>query len=136
MLNLNIKINEKLEKVEIREEVLFNTILYDHLDTIRELIKLISPTYKIDSTQFKIINKYIELDNNLVSVYPGLIVKTKLNRYVVLYLENTIVNEEYMLSIIKEYIHDTMENIPKQVNIDKFEVTKSDFLKVIKDIKE
>ncbi len=136
MINLNIKINKKLQKVEIREEVLFNTFLYERLDTIKQLIKLIHPRYKIDPHQFKVINKFIELDSDLVSVYPGLIVKTKFDTYATLYLENTIVDEEYMISLIKDYIYDTQENIPKIVNIDKFEVTKEDFLKVIKNIKE
>lgn len=136
MINLNIKINKKLQKVEIREEVLFNTFLYERLDTIKQLIKLIHPRYKIDPHQFKVINKFIELDSDLVSVYPGLIVKTKFDTYATLYLENTIVDEEYMISLIKDYIYDTQENIPKIVNIDKFEVTKEDFLKVIKNIEE
>lgn len=136
MINLNIKINKKLQKVEIREEVLFNTFLYERLDTIKQLIKLIHPRYKIDPHQFKVINKFIELDSDLVSVYPGLIVKTKFDTYATLYLENTMVDEEYMISLIKDYIYDTQENIPKIVNIDKFEVTKEDFLKVIKNIEE
>lgn len=136
MINLNIKINEKLEKIEIREEVLFNTFLYEHTDIIKKLIKSIHPTYKIDSHQFKVVNKFIEFDNNLVSVYPGLIVKTRFDTYAVLYLENTVVDEEYMISIIKDYIYDTMENSPKTINIDKFEVNRKDFLSAIKTIKE
>lgn len=136
MINLNLRINQRIEKIELNEGVLFNTVLYDHLDIIKKLIKMIYPSYKIDMLQFKVINKFIEFDNDLVSVYPGLIVKTRFDTYAVLYLENTIVDDEYMISIIREFISDTQENPYKTVNIDKFEVNRSDFLKVIIDLKE
>ncbi len=133
MINLNIKINDRIQKIEIKEDILFNTMLYEHLDTIKLLIKNICPTYKIDKYQFKVINKFIDFDEKLISVYPGLIVQTKVNTYAVLYLEDADIDEEYMIDIIKNYIHDTYENTPKPINIDKFEIAKKDFLRIVKD---
>lgn len=136
MINLNIKINEKLEKIELNEELLFNVVLCENVSLIKKLIKMIHPTYKIDTHQFKIVNKYIELDKDLTALYPGLIVKVKYDTYAILYLEGGVINEEYMISIIKNFIYDTCENSPKQINIDMFEITMSDYLNVLKSIKE
>ena len=135
-MNLNIKINEKFKKIKLNEELLFNVVLYENTFLIKKLIKMVHPTYKIDSHQFKVVNKYIELNMNLTAVYPGLIVKVKYDTYAILYLENTIVNEEYMISIIKNYIYDTCENSPKQINIDMFEITMNDYLSAVKSLKE
>lgn len=136
MINLNIKINEKLEKIELNEEIMFNVVLCENVSLIKKLIKMIHPTYKIDTHQFKIVNKYIELDKDLTALYPGLIVKVKYDTYAILYLEGSVINEEYMISIIKNFIYDTCENSPKQINIDMFEITMSDYLNVLKSIKE
>lgn len=134
MITLNLKINNKYEKVEVTEELIFNAILKDHPKMIKTLIKTILPSYKIRDSFFTIVNKYIDFTADLVSIYPGLIVRTDLNDYAVLFLENTTINEEYMIQIINEFIYDIGDFVPENVNINKFEISKEAFLKAAENI--
>ncbi len=134
MITLNLKIHNDYKKVALKEELIFNAILSEHPKMIKSLIKSILPTYKINQSLFNIINQFIDFTDELISIYPGLIVRTGLTDFAVLFLEDTIINEEYMISLIQEYLYDVGNYSPKEVNINKFEVSKSTFLKATKNI--
>ncbi len=128
MIKLDLKLDGKIQKVQLKDEVLFNSILRMNTTLIKKFIKSIHPTYKISSAFFQIVNNYIDFTSNGVSIYVGLIVRTGLDDYAVLYLEGSHIEEEYMLKIIDEFIRDTGDHTPKEININKFEVRKELFL--------
>lgn len=134
MITLNLKINDNFKKIAVKEELIFNAILSEHPKAIKSLIKTILPTYKINTSLFNIVNRFIDFNDELVSIYPGLIVRTGLSDFAVLFLENTIINEEYMVTLIQEYIYDVGNFSPSEININKFEISKSAFLKATKNI--
>lgn len=133
MITLDIKIDEKLKSIKIKEDVLFNAILIDQPKSIKKIIKNINSTYKISNDFFEVLNKFIDFTDDGVSLYPGLIIRTGLYDYAILYLENAKLDEEYMLDIIREYIYDVGHHNYHTINLNKFEVDKTTFLECTKD---
>lgn len=130
MISLIMKFGDDVREVKIKEEVLFNYILIKHQDKIKHLIKNMDKKYKISDSFFTVINKYVEFDKNNVSIYPGLIVRTNIDDYAILYLENVNIDLDYAKNLIIEYSKDQSDYNPKSININEFEITTKDFLKV------
>lgn len=134
MITLEINLDKNLRKVQIKDAVLFNAILSRSDKLIKKIIKSVDSSYVINNSFFEIINNFIDFDDEGVSLYGGLIVRTSLEEYAVLFLEHSNLDEEYMLSLINQYIKDVGDHIPKEVNVYKFEVQKEVFLQVIKNM--
>lgn len=134
MITLELNIDKELSKVQIKDEILFNVLLSKNPKLIKKLIKSISPFYKISEAFFEIVNTYVDFTNEGVSIYTGLIVRTGLNKYAVLYLENTIIDEEYMLKLIDDYVREVGDYIPKEIDVDKFEISRRVFLSILKNM--
>ena len=134
MINLKLKFGDEYKNVEIIEEHLFNAYLLRHPELIKNLIHSIVFKYKISKSYYTIINSFIEFSDTHISLYPGLIARVGLNRYAVLYLQGSKIDEDYMISIIKEFIYDKGESIPDEICIDKFEIDKGTFLEASKNI--
>ena len=129
MITLDLKIENKLKKVKVREDVIFNAILVEHPEMIKKLIKATYMPYKISDAFFRIINPYVDFDKDGSSLYPGLIVRTGVAEFAVLYLENSYIDEEYMICLVKDFVRDNGDFNVKDVNINKIEVDKKVFLK-------
>ncbi len=134
MITLDLNIDNKMQKVKIKDEILFNSLLVEHKELIISLIKVMCPSYDLHDAFFDIVNKFVDFTKEGISLYPGLIVRTSLNDYAVLYLEGIDIDEEYMISLINEYIHDIGDYDPKEININKFKNKKKTFLKTLKNI--
>ncbi len=134
MITIDLKIKEKLDHVHIKDDVLFNAILSEHPTLIKKLIRSIDPFYKISRNFFEIVNNYVDFKSDGTSMYAGLIVRTGLTKYAVLYLGGSEIDEEYMIYLIDEYIHDLGDYIPKTVDIDRFEIDNKDFIAAIKKV--
>jgi len=134
MITLNFKINDKYKKVDLAEDVLFNALLTSHPKMIKTIIKTIAPAYNIKNTYFAVVNKYIDFTEDGLSLYPGLIVRTDLNDYAILYLDSANIDDEYMTALIREFIYDTGDYRPEVVTLNKFEVSHSDFIKATEKI--
>ena len=124
--------NEKIELNNITKELLFNVIISKDLNIIKKIIKNIDSSYKINNEFLQIINGFIDLDKNGFIKYPGLIVRTSIQDYAVLYLEDTKLDEDYIIKLITEYVIDRDDFISKEFNITKFMVKKSSFINIIK----
>lgn len=124
--------NEKIELKSITKEILFNVIISKDLNVIKKIIKNIDSSYKINNEFLQIINGFIDLDKNGFIKYPGLIVRTSIQDYAVLYLEDTKLDEDYIIKLITEYVIDRDDFISKEFNITKFMVKKSLFINIIK----
>lgn len=124
--------NEKIELNNITKELLFNVIISKDLNIIKKIIKNIDSSYKINDEFLQIINGFIDLDKNGFIKYPGLIIRTSIQDYAVLYLEDTKLDEDYIIKLITEYIIDRDDFISKEFNITKFMVKKSSFINIIK----
>ena len=124
--------NEKIELKNITKELLFNVIISKDLNIIKKIIKNIDSSYKINDEFLQIINGFIDLDKNGFIKYPGLIVRTSIQDYAVLYLEDTKLDEDYIIKLITEYVIDRDDFISKEFNITKFMVKKSSFISIIK----
>lgn len=131
MITVNLKIENKIKKVNIYDEVLFNTLLANNLLLIKKLVKSVCPGYKINGPFFGIVNNFVDFSNQGVSLYAGLIVRTDLNEYVVLYLQDSILDEKYMLKLIDDYIKEIGDYRPTEVNVNKIEIKKEAFLKAL-----
>lgn len=128
MITLNLKINDKYQEVKIQEDIIFNSLLTNHPELIKKLIKAYAPSYKINEAFFKVVNGYAEFTEHAVSIYTGLIVRTNYDSYAVLYLENSTIDEERMMELIREFIYD-IDDIPvKNVNINKMPIDSKTFL--------
>jgi len=136
MITLDLKVNNKLNKVKIKDEVLFNALLSKNTSLIKKLIKIEAPFYKISDAFFDIVNTYVDFTKDGISLYGGLIVRTNICRYAVLYLKESIIDEEYMIKLIDDYIHDIGDYMPKKIDIDKFSINKHTFLKTLKNTEE
>lgn len=134
MITLNLKFNDDYKKVAVKDELIFNAILSEHPNMIKSLMKSILPSYKVNKSFFTIVNRFIDFTEDLISIYPGLIVRTGLTDFAVLFLEDTEINEEYMVSLIQEYLYDVGNFLPSDVNINKFEISRNAFLKASKNI--
>ncbi len=132
MITIELNLDKKFEKVKVNDNVLFNALLGKNPKMIKKYIKSIHPLYKISDTFFEIINNFVDFDKSGVSLYAGLIVRTGLTDYTVLYLEGSSLDEEYMVKLIDDYIKDTMDYVPKEVNINKFEIKKELFLSTLR----
>ena len=124
--------NEKIELKSITKELLFNVIISKDLNIIKKIIKNIDSSYKINNEFLQIINGFIDLDKNGFIKYPGLIIRTSIQDYAVLYLEDTKLDEDYIIKLITEYVIDRDDFISKEFNITKFMVKKSSFINIIK----
>lgn len=129
MIKIDLKIKDRNDVLCIKDEVLFNALLSQKPDFIKKLLKTIAPFYKIKKTFFEIVNPFVDIDENGNSLYAGLIIRTDYDSYAVLYLENTTIDEEYMISLITNYIHDQGETHEAEIDINTFEVDKKSFLK-------
>ena len=118
-----------LKQVKINNDLLFNAFLVNNQEVIKDLIKKTYSRYKINDEFFFIINKFIDIDKNHNYIYPGLIVRTDVDRYIILYLENTKINEIYAMNIIHDYLKDINDIKIKDINITKFEISKELFFK-------
>jgi hypothetical protein len=132
MITLDLKINDKIQKVQIKEDILFNAILAEHPKMIKKLIKTMCLSYKVSDAFFAIVNKFVDFNGDGISLYPGLIVRTGLDDYAVLYLEGAVIDEEYMLKLIHEYAYNDGDHKINEINVNYFEINKSDFLNAIK----
>ncbi len=130
MITIDLNIKDKPGKWYLKDEVLFNAIINKNPELIKKFIKTIHPLYNITDSLFDIVNNYVDFSKEQTSLYCGLIVRTGLFEYAVLYLEGTTIDEDYMVSLIDEYIHDIGE-IPNEVNVSKFIIEKKAFLKAI-----
>ena len=124
--------NEKIELKSITKELLFNVIISKDLNIIKKIIKNIDSSYKINNEFLQIINGFIDLDKNGFIKYPGLIIRTSIQDYAVLYLEDTKLDEDYIIKLITEYVIDRDDFISKEFNITKFMIKKSSFINIIK----
>lgn len=134
MVTIDLKLNEHLEKVNIKDEILFNAVLCENPKLIKKIIKSIYPLYRISKAFFEIVNTFVDFTNDGDSLYIGLVVRTSLEDYAVLYLEDTQVNEELLIKVIEDYIHDKGDHQPREININKFEIKHKVFLTVIHNI--
>lgn len=114
----------------IDKNFLFNIELIKKPSLIKKLIKGIDKTYTINNTFFDILNNYVDVDENGNSLYGGLIVRTGLDDYAILYLENACLDEEYIIKVINEYIYDIADHKPGEININKFAISINTFLNV------
>lgn len=130
MISLELNIDNKKRTITIHENLLFNTELINHPYLIKKLIKQIDKSYVIKESFFEILNNYVEIDENGVSLYGGLIVRTNIDNYAVLYLEKSNLDDDYIIKVINEYIFDIADHDPKEINIDKFEIDIKTFLKI------
>lgn len=119
-----------LKDIKINSDLLFNTILVNNERLIKDLIKKTYSRYIINNEFFFIINKYIDIDKNKNYKYPGLIIRTNIYEYAILFLEGTIINENLALNIIYDYINDIKDITPNDINITKFNIKKDLFLKL------
>ena len=119
-----------LKQVKINKDLLFNVTLVNDEKLVKELIKKSYSRYKINKEFFFIINKYIDIDNKKEYKYPGLIVRTNINEYAILYLEGTSVDEILAMNIIHDYLVDINDIKVKDINITKFQISKELFFKV------
>ncbi len=134
MITLDLKVDNTKSKVKIKDEILFNAVLAKNPKLIKKLIKSIHPFYKIHKDFFEIVNTYVDFTKNGVSLYPGLIVRTGLIDYAVLYLEDVFVDEEYLIKVIDDYVKDFGYCHFKEININKFEINKKVFVSIIKNM--
>lgn len=118
-----------LKQVKINNDLLFNAFLVNNQKVIKDLIKKTYSRYKINDEFFFIINKFIDIDKNNNYIYPGLIIRTNVDRYIILYLEETKINEIYAMNIIHDYLKDINDIKIKDINITKFEISKELFFK-------
>lgn len=133
-MKITLKDNKSVNEIVIGKDIFFNCILLNNKTLIKKLIKKLNPTYKISKSFFTILNEFIDYEKNGNYKYPGLIVRTNLYNYTVLYLEGTLIDEEYMLSIITEYILDVNDYKPEEINVDLVEITEKEFISAYKNI--
>ena len=124
--------NKKFELKNITKEILFNVIISKDLKIIKKIIKRIDPSYKISDEFLQIINNFVYIDKSGLASYPGLIVRTSIQDYAILYLEDSKLDEDYIVDLITEFIIDRDDYISKEFNITKFIVKKTTFLEIIK----
>ncbi len=124
--------NKKFELKNITKEILFNVIISKDLKIIKKIIKRIDPSYKISDEFLQIINNFVDIDKSGLASYPGLIVRTSIQDYAILYLEDSKLDEDYIVDLITEFIIDRDDYISKEFNITKFIVKKTTFLEIIK----
>lgn len=132
MITIELNLDKKFDKVKIGDEILFNALVGNNHKLIKKCIKSVWPLYKISDVFFEVVNNFVDFDNKGVSLYGGLIVRTGLVDYAILYLEGSNIDEEYMVKVIDEYIRDTMDYFPEEVNIDKFEIKREVFLNTLR----
>ncbi len=132
MITIELNLNKNFDKVKLSDDILFNSLVSKNHKLIKKYIKSIAPLYKISDTFFEVVNNFVDFDNEGVSLYGGLIIRTGLEDYAILYLENANLDEEYMIKIIDDYIKDTMDYLPTAINVSKFEIKKEIFINTLK----
>jgi len=121
--------NEKTkETINLNECFLLNIELINNKKLIKKIIKYLDKSYKINNTFFEVLNNYVEVDANNNSLYGGLIIRTNFDDYAVIYLKDSLFDEEYMLKVINEYIYDIADHYPQETNISMFEIDIETFL--------
>lgn len=131
MITIDLKIGKDLNTVKIKDEILFTALLSKNSVLIKRLIRSIHPFYKISDAFFDIVNTCVDFTDEGISIYTGLIVRTGIDSYAVLYLEGTPLDEEHLIKAIDDYIRDIGDHTPKEINVDKFEISKKVFLNII-----
>lgn len=132
MITLELNLKNVIHKIELQDEILFNSLLCQNEKLIKKIIKTVQPLYKINDSSFEIINRFVEVTESGNSLYGGLIVRTAFDEFAVLFLENTFPDDDYIIRIIGNYLHDVGENISRTVTINKIEIDKTLFLKAFK----
>lgn len=132
MIKLELNIKEQTRTIELADEILFNALLSQNQKLICKLIKTIHPLYKISDAFFDIVTKRVDINAEGKTLYGGFIVRTSFDNFAVLYLKDTEVDDDYIVSIVDEYLKDTGENVSMTVNINKFEIDKPLFLKAMR----
>lgn len=132
MITLEMNFKDETRKINLKEEILFNALLSKNDKLIKKLIKHNHPFYKISGDFYEVVNKYVDIKEDGSTLYGGLIVRTSFDTFAVLYLEDTEVDDDYIIKTIDEFIHDTGENIARTVTVNKIEITHSLFIKVTK----
>jgi len=130
MITLELDIKKNI--INLKEEVLLNVFLSKKPDEIKKLIESKRFGYKVSSSFFDIVNNFIDFDDDGTSKYAGLIVRTNLEDYVVLYLDGTSPDEDYMNSLIEEYIKDIGNFKPKKTNVIKIALKNKDIFRYFK----
>lgn len=116
------------KKLAVRNGFLFNAYLINNPKLIKKLIHSIVRMYKIRDGFFTIVNGYVDINADSNGSYPGLIVRTDYKKYAILYMENSEIDDETMIFLIKEFIYDKGERAPKSIDLDKFEISEEMFL--------
>ncbi len=132
MIKLELKLNGKSRKVKLPDEILFNSLLSQNTKAIKHLIKIALPLCKISPVFFDIVNKYIDVTEDGHCLYGGLIVRTGLDEFAVLYLENTQPQDDYIIELVEQYLRSSGENLSLTVDINKIEIDKALFLRAMK----
>lgn len=132
MISIEVKTKNSTKRIELSNGILFNSLLCQNEVLVRKLIKEVHPFYKINKTFFEIINKFVDLNEEGRDIYGGLIVRTGFSDFAVLYLENTAVDDDYIVKIIGEYIRDIGENVERTIIINKMELRLSSLLRIFK----
>lgn len=132
MITIELNLKNEIHRIELQDEILFNSLLSRNKKLIKRMIKTVNPLYKISDTFFDIVNKYVDITESGNSLYGGLIVRTSLAEFAVLYLENTDPDEDYIVEVIGDYLYDLGEKFLETVEINKIEVDKSLFMSAFK----
>ena len=130
MLELNMKNHTR--KIMLKDEMLFNALLSQNTTLIKKLIKCKYPSYKIDETQFDVVNRYVEVAENGTALYAGLIIRTSLDEFVVLFLKESDPDDDYIVQILDEYTKDLDEKISDAITINKIEISKDLFFRAMR----
>lgn len=129
---ITLELDIKTNVINLKEEVLLNVFLSKNPDEIKKLIEYKHFGYKVSSSFFDIVNNFIDFDDEGTSKYAGLIVRTNLEDYVVLYKDGASLDAEYMNSLIAEYIKDMGNFMPKETNIIKIALKNKDIFRYFK----
>ncbi len=132
MITLELNLKGKNEKVEIKDEILFNALLSQNENLVKRLIRGAKGDYEIDEEYFDVVSEYVDVDESGVTLYGGYIARTGKDAFAVLYLEDAEVDDDYIVTLIEEYVRTSKDDIAKEIDINKIEVDKSLFLKVTK----
>ncbi len=134
MITIELNLTNKLDKVQVRDEIFLNSLLVNNHKLIKKYIKSIYPPYRISDAFFAIVNNFVDFDEKGISLYAGLIVRTGLKDFAVLYLENSTLDEEYMMKLIDEYIKNVGDFKGGSININKFEIKKETVTAALKNM--
>lgn len=132
MITLELNLKKEKKKIMLKDEMLFNALLSQNTILIKKLIKEKYPPYDINDSYFDIVNRYVEIDETGLALYAGLIVRTSIDEFVVLFLENSNPDDDYIIKIVESYVANAKDGGSKTVVINKIEIDKNLFSKVMR----